>query len=116
MDLDTGEYVDFFIDTGKGFNAAQLKRWKFDAKQEKIVLDLKEYPHVCAVRFDPLNNFVKIRLKQVRVFCKNGEFYDVTDYRTNALFVEDSTFMFGTDDPQVFIPLREDKEPGKNCN
>jgi len=113
MDLDRGEYVDFFIDTGKGFSAAQLKRWKFDPKQERVILDVREYPHVCAVRFDPLNNFVKIQLKQIRVFCKSGEFYDVSDYQTNAMVVEDSTFLFGTDDAQVFIPLREDKEPEK---
>ena len=61
----------------------------------------------------PLNNFVKIRLKQVRVLCKDGDFYDVIDYKTNALFVEDSTFMFGTDDSQIFFPLRADKEPEK---
>jgi hypothetical protein len=113
MDLDSGEYIDFFIDTGKGFNAAQLKRLKFNVKQEKIVLNLRDYPHICAVRFDPLNDFVKIRLKLVRVFCKDGGFYDVNDYRTNALFVEDNTFMFGTDDSQVFIPLREGREPEK---
>jgi GT2 family glycosyltransferase/glycosyltransferase involved in cell wall biosynthesis len=109
--LDTGQYIEFFVDTGKGFNAAQSKKWKFDAKHEKIVINLNDYPHACSIRFDPLNNFVKIRLKKVRVLCKKGEFYDVTDYQTNALFVEDSTFMFGTDDPQVFFPLRQDKEP-----
>jgi GT2 family glycosyltransferase len=113
MGLDTGEYIEFFVDTGNGFNAAQSKKWKFGVKQAKIVFDLRDYPHVWSVRFDPLNNFVKICIKQVRVFCKNGEFYDVTDYQTNALFVEDSTFLFGTDDSQIFFPLREDKEPEK---
>ena len=111
MGLDTGQYSEFFVDTGKGFNAAQSKKWKLDVKDEKIVINLSDYPHACSIRFDPLNNFVKIRLKKVRVLCKNGEFYDVTDYQTNALFVEDSTLMFGTDDPQVCFPLREDKEP-----
>jgi GT2 family glycosyltransferase/glycosyltransferase involved in cell wall biosynthesis len=113
MDLDTHEHIECFIDTGGGFSAAHSKSWKFDAKQEKIILDLRAYTPVCSIRFDPLNNLVKIRLKRVTVFCRSGGSYDVPEVKTNALFVDDSTYLFGNDDPQIIIPIRVESEPEK---
>lgn len=108
MELDTPEYVELFIDTGKGFHSGQSIKRKFNSKQGKMYFKLSEYANIQTLRFDPLNDLVKVKIKGISVFNKRGRCFFVTELHNNAMFIEGSTFLFGIKDSQITFDIHED--------
>jgi GT2 family glycosyltransferase/glycosyltransferase involved in cell wall biosynthesis len=108
MELDTHEHVELFIDTGDGFHSGQSIQRKFNAKQGKMYFKLSEYANIQTLRFDPLNDLVKVKIKGISLLSKKGTCFSVTELHDNAMFIEGSTFLFGTEDPQITFDIQED--------
>jgi hypothetical protein len=108
MELDTREYVELFIDTGDGFHSGQSIQRKFNSKRGKMYFSLSEYANIQALRFDPLNNLVKVKIKGISVLSKWGTCFSVTEFHSNAMFIEGSTFLFGIEDPQIAFDIKDD--------
>jgi len=108
MELDTREYVELFIDTGNGFHSGQSIKRKFNSKQGKMYFKLSEYANIQTLRFDPLNDLVKVKIKEIFVFNKRDTCFSVIELHSNAIFIEGSTFFFGVEDPQITFKIQED--------
>jgi GT2 family glycosyltransferase/glycosyltransferase involved in cell wall biosynthesis len=110
MDLDTHKYVELFIDTGNGFHSGQSIQRELNSKQGEMYFMLSEYTNIQTLRFDPLNDLVKIKIKRISIFSDRGSCFSVTELHSNAIFIEDGTFLFGTKDPQITFNIKENWE------
>lgn len=109
MDLDTPhEYVELFVDTGHGFHPEQSIKAKFNSAQGKMYFKLTELGKINNLRVDPLNDLLKIKIKGISVLNEMGICFSVQGLQSNALFIEDSVFLFGTEDPQIIFKIQED--------
>jgi GT2 family glycosyltransferase len=108
MDLDNHEYVELFIDTGNGFHSGQSIQRKFNSKQGKMYFTLSEYVNIRTLRFDPLNDLVKVNIKGISVVSKKGTCFSVTELHNNAMFAEGSILLFGTEDPRITFDIQDD--------
>jgi len=69
---------------------------------------LNEHANIQTLRFDPLNDFVKVKIKEIFVFNKRDTCFSVMELHSNAMFIEGSTFFFGVEDPQITFKIQED--------
>jgi GT2 family glycosyltransferase/glycosyltransferase involved in cell wall biosynthesis len=108
MDLDTHEYVELYIDTGRGFHLGQSIQRIFNPKRGKMYFELSEYAHIQTLRFDPLNDLVKVKIKGISVVSERDICFSVTELHSNAMFIEGNIFLFGLEDPQITFKIQED--------
>lgn len=108
MDLDANEYVELYIDTGRGFHLGQSIHRTFDSKLGKMYFALNDYTSIQALRFDPLNGLVKVKIKNISVLNEKGASFPVEELQSNAMFVEDNTYIYGAEDPQITFNIREE--------
>jgi len=57
------------------------------------------------MRFDPLNDYVKVRIHSIRMFCGQSRIDLPLELTSNALQVEDQAYLFDNVDPQIFMEL-----------
>jgi len=67
---------------------------------------------VNSIRFDPLNNYTKIKLNSIEFFLNNSKIDHPYSLSSNAFRVDGSDYLFVTDDPQIQLNF-ESKEPVK---
>lgn len=108
MDLDTHGYVELYIDTGCGFHLGQAIQRTLNPKQGKMYFTLSGFANIQAVRFDPLNDLVKIKIKGISVFNEKNTCFSVAGLHGNAMFIEGNIFLFGLEDPQITFKIQED--------
>jgi glycosyltransferase involved in cell wall biosynthesis len=63
--------------------------------------------NVQKLRFDPLNDYVYIRLKKVGFFTEGVEKEIAFNLSSNAIWVEDGKYLFDTKDSQVYIDFTD---------
>jgi hypothetical protein len=75
---------------------------------EKIIFKFKSAQPVNNFRFDPLNDYVRVRIIAIQL-QENGELLEVPfTLSSNALTIENEIYLFDTKDPQIFIEFEKD--------
>ncbi|MEQ8172134.1 MAG: hypothetical protein ABRQ38_24830, partial [Candidatus Eremiobacterota bacterium] len=106
-------FAQLFIDTGPGFIEEYSIRKIIKGHEKELEFDIGNYNNVKAIRFDPLNNPVKIRLEQVKIITANNKLHVDLLCNTNALYKKENVFIFDTDDPRIHINLKDIFKPQK---
>jgi len=111
--LQINEIVEaqLYVDTGLGLNEEQSITKIIRGNEQQIEFDLSRYENIMALRFDPLNERVVLRLRQVKIITESSTLCSQIAYTTNALYHRDDLLIFDTNDPQVFIDTKDIIEP-----
>jgi len=101
-----GNFVQLFVDTGAGFDESTSLVKEVDCDKEPVEFDLSNYKNIKSLRFDPANEPVVLRLESIRIVA-NGMEYNNLRYTSNALIEKHNILIFDTDDPQIYIHIKE---------
>lgn len=65
-------FAQLFIDSGSGFSEAESIKINDPLDLDVLVFDLSMFKDIRAIRFDPLDNPIALKIKDVSVFFNNG--------------------------------------------
>ena len=103
--------AQLYVDTGLGLNEEQSITKIIRGNEQQIKFDLSRYENIIALRFDPLNERVALKLRQVKILTEGSTLCSQITYTTNALYHRDDLLIFDTNDPQVLIDTKDIIEP-----
>jgi len=99
----TSHHAQLFIDTGTGFSEKNSIKKDVSGMEQHMEFDLSDYRNINKLRFDPLNEKVALKLRQIRIVKKNSSINEMLDCSANALFRKNGLMIFDSQDPQIFI-------------
>ncbi len=105
--------AQLYIDTGSGFSEDQSISKEISEKNELLEFNLSNYNNITSLRFDPLNNLIKIKLEEIKILDVNNKLHTDIYYESNSIYKKDSILMFDTLDPQIYIDTSSIPEPIK---
>jgi hypothetical protein len=103
--------AQLFVDTGHGLNESQSITKTIRGNEQLIEFDLSRYKNIIALRFDPLNEKVVLRLRQIKIVTESSTLSSQIPYTTNALSHRDDLMIFDTNDSQIFIDTKDVIKP-----
>ena len=74
-------------------------------KEKYLEFDLTPYQHIQAIRFDPLNDAVALKLSSIKIITQEGNEHFLSAYVSNAYFRSDQCLIFTTRDPQIYCSV-----------
>ncbi len=95
-------FIQLFIDTGESFDESKSLRIKYN-EQTSIAFNLLNYSNIKTFRFDPLNEFVILRVDSIQI---DGFSLDIES--SNAFHIDNNIYYFDTIDSQIYINIEED--------
>jgi hypothetical protein len=108
LDFDShpGREAQLFIDTGLGFNDIQSIRKPLTGDEKIIVFDLSNYQDFNQIRFDPIDDMAALHIKEIEIFTIDKRTHKIVNYRSNACFRENNNLIFATNDPQIYLDIK----------
>jgi len=83
--------------------------YEFTGLPKQLRFKFNHSKEINQLRFDPINDFVQVKINSV-ILLKQSELIDIPkSYSCNALFVENQTYLFDTNDPQILIDFPQNK-------
>lgn len=80
-----------------------------NSKTEEFAFKLNNPAEVKSIRFDPLNSCAVIKLRSIELFINNSPIERSYSISANALRVDNGTFLFAYDDPQIELNFTSEK-------
>ena len=74
-------------------------------KEKYFEFDLTPYQHIQAIRFDPLNDAVVLKLSSIKIITQEGNEHFLSAYVSNAYSRSDQCLIFTTRDPQIYCSV-----------
>jgi GT2 family glycosyltransferase/ubiquinone/menaquinone biosynthesis C-methylase UbiE len=105
--------AQLFIDTGKGTSEEQSILRKVSGKEEELEFDVSSYKGIVGLRFDPLNDVVRLRLEEIVIIDDKNMGHRVLEYTTNCSYNRDNDYTFETNDPIISFKVRDINNPDK---
>ncbi len=93
-----------YVDCGNGLHDRSSVGRKIDLGTRLIVFDLRAFPGITALRFDPVNTWAVLEISKVIAGYGSGEEKVVSAIETNALYNQQGRLFFDTCDPQCYFP------------
>jgi len=98
-------YIQLFVDVGNGFNEKESIRIAYN-NQSTVSFDLTRYPKIKQLRFDPIDNYLFLKLKSITI---DGE-RSTDKITSSAFYVDNNTYLFDDNDPQMYLNFSYDKK------
>lgn len=105
--------AQLFIDIGKGISEEQSIINEISGKETELEFDVSRYEGIEALRFDPLNDMVRLKLEEIVIIDDNNKRHQVLDYKTNCFYKRDKYYTFETNDPIISFKVRDIGNAGK---
>ena len=98
-----------YVNSGEGVNDSESIEHAISSQTKEVVFDFQTFSARKELRFDPVDcpvciEFLEIEFSGDEVFQIN-----IDEINSNACFQENKIYMFDTDDPQIYLPLSEEK-------
>jgi hypothetical protein len=119
ISYDAWEILNYYVDSKnfKGYFAQiylQTDSTEFSEKRSfvqkyndgisKIEMDLSQFKNVNLLRFDPLNDWVVVKLIKLELISRD-QIIEITTSRSNAFSNQNGLFVFNNPDPQIIFDL-----------
>ena len=98
-----------YIDTGLGFSNKQAMVKKIIGQERKIEFNLGNFGAINSLRFDPINDYSVLHINTIVIVREDNSSYELDYYYSNALYQDRHTFLFASKNPQIFLPLFNQK-------
>ena len=105
--------AQLFIDTGKGMSESQSIIKEVSGQEEEFEFDISEYSGIERLRFDPVNDYLRLWLKECIVVDGKGMKHRIKEYQTNGFSEKESYYWFETNDPAIYLDVRGINNPRK---
>jgi ubiquinone/menaquinone biosynthesis C-methylase UbiE len=99
--------AQLFIDTGKGTSEEQSMIREVSGKEEELEFDVSSYEGIAALRFDPLNDAVRLKLEEIVIIGDKNKGHQILEYTTNCSYRRDKDYTFETNDPIITFKVRD---------
>jgi glycosyltransferase involved in cell wall biosynthesis len=93
-----------YVDCGNGISDDRSVGRKVEAGTRLIIFDLGEYDNITALRFDPVDTFVILKIERIDLLYDSGRKTKIDQVECNELYSSDDKLYFDTDDPQCYFP------------
>jgi ubiquinone/menaquinone biosynthesis C-methylase UbiE len=110
-ELEPHHVAQLFIDTGKGTSEEQSIIKEVSGKEEELEFDITRYEGIEKLRFNPLNDMVRLKLEEIIIIDDKSKGYQVRDYTTNCSYRRDKDYTFETNDPIITFKVRDINKP-----
>jgi CII-binding regulator of phage lambda lysogenization HflD len=108
---ETKHQAQLYVDNGLGFNEKQSILRSITGNEQQVEFDLSNYSNINALRFDPLNERVVLKLKQIKLLTKNKTLKSQFPYTANADYIRDDIMIFNTNDSHIYIDTNNITRP-----
>ncbi len=99
-------YAQLSIATGdKSFNENNFLRVDVTGNPDKVVFNVNHFEHIKAFRFDPLNNYVQVKISNIRLFTNGQQVSSSKSFTSNAISEDKNILLFDNHDPQVYFDI-----------
>lgn len=104
-------FAQIFIDSGRGYNEEESMRLPLvlSDRDQKIRFKFGAFQSIERIRFDPLNDYVVVKVNGIRAFDADGNEMEIHTVSNNAQFVSGNEYFFSDKDPQIHLKLRPSK-------
>ena len=99
------DFVQIYMDRGEGFNENDSFIRQYDHADGKVEIEFDVLAGTKRLRIDPAVSVAVI--KDISVW---GDGKRLALEKTNALFLDTGTYIFGKEDPQIFVPDIQNSE------
>ena len=96
--------AQLYIDLGDGYSGTNLLNKEINSDETRIEYDLNDFIDIKGLRFDPLNDYCKIIIRNISLICGNNKHKKIK-YKTNAWAENENEYDFDTNDPQIYLEL-----------
>lgn len=93
-----------YVDCGNGIHDQSSVGRKIELGTRLIVFDLRAFPAITALRFDPVNTWAVVEISKVIAVYGSGKEKMISAIETNALYNQQGRLFFDTCDPQCYFP------------
>lgn len=101
MYIEDKSFLQIFYDYGSGFEEKDYFIKEYDYNK-KIELEVKIEEGVKAIRIDPKNKSINLKISKCLFINENGN-TEVIKFKTNADFNNEYDYVFTTEDPQIYF-------------
>lgn len=98
-----------YVNSGKGVNDNESIEQDINFQTKEVVFDFESFLTRKELRFDPVDCPVCIEIFSIEFLGDEMLEINLYDISSNAYLQEKNLYMFDTDDPQIYLPLSEDK-------
>lgn len=96
-------FCQLFVDSGKGFSEEHSMRKRIFAGLNKIVFDLNDFSNIENLRFDPLNDFARVEIIDIKAYHdQKSHIVDIEDHNGTE---SDGNITFNHNDPNIFLSV-----------
>jgi ubiquinone/menaquinone biosynthesis C-methylase UbiE len=106
-EMKTHYFAQLIIDTGKGFNKEQSITKEIAGEEEELEFDISKFEGIEKIRFDPLNDMVRLKLKEILIIDAQGKGHREIEYIANCFYKKNNELAFGTNDPEISFKVRD---------
>ena len=99
-------YQIYFQTKNESFNESKSTLQKLPDNIEKIDIDLKSLDELKVIRFDPLNDWVVLKIENIILETVDNIFGNI-GFSSNAYDESSEILIFNNDDPQIYIDLNK---------
>lgn len=98
-----------YVNSGKGINDSESIEQQVSLQNNVAVFDFQQFFSRKELRFDPVDCPVCIEILSLEFLGNERLLFNLENISSNAFLREKNLYMFDTDDPQIYIPITEDK-------
>jgi hypothetical protein len=99
-------YAQLYIATGdKSFNENNSIRVNITGNPDKLVFNVGHFEHIRAFRFDPLNNYVQMKISNIRLFANGQQVSGSRSFTSKAISGNNQILLFDNQDPQLYFDM-----------
>lgn len=97
--------AQLFVDTGNGFNEKDSITKPVTTTEKLLEFGLNSFEKINNLRFDPLNDKVCVKFKNLELISKTGQTMKLSPSKCNSVYMKHNIFLFDTEDPQFEFVL-----------
>lgn len=95
--------LQVFIDYGQGFSEENSYYIKYDRKKYYKEIEIEITEKIKNIRIDPANTSCLVKINELKGLSSSNIF----DYKSNGFEIEQNLILYGINDPQIIIPIKD---------
>ena len=95
---ESSKYIQLYVECENEINEEDSIILPYQ-NNTKIIFDLTKFKSIKSLRFDPLNEYVVLKLNFIKIGNQNIE----STFKSNAIYVKNNIYYFNTNDSQIYL-------------